>query len=282
MRLQNQSNTAKTKNRNSFLSSNPVMRRLDSVDDYAEVQSATFGGITAKTIFFLLFSVVGIFLHLILAKSLATGETFDLNFKGFEVSLYMNETFALIGATILAIVFQLLAFFARGTTPVTGALYCVTQGYIISFLIFKVLRGYEYLGALALLITMLIVIVMAILYSTGVIRVTKKFKMVMMTLFITVIATSVVTFVASFIPFTQPLVASIRQNFVFSVIVGVIFIIIAALFLICDFATIDHVVNDKLPKKYEWHAAFGLSFTVLWIYLKVLDLIITIAGNKKN
>lgn len=282
MRLQNQSNTAKTKNRNSFLSSNPVMRRLDSVDDYAEVQSATFGGITAKTIFFLLFSVVGIFLHLILAKSLATGETFDLNFKGFEVSLYMNETFALIGATILAIVFQLLAFFARGTTPVTGALYCVTQGYIISFLIFKVLRGYEYLGALALLITMLIVIVMAILYSTGVIRVTKKFKMVMMTLFITVIATSVVTFVASFIPFTQPLVASIRQNFVFSVIVGVIFIIIAALFLICDFATIDHVVNDKLPKKYEWQAAFGLSFTVLWLYLKVLDLIITIAGNKKN
>ena len=282
MRLQSQSNTAKTKNRNSFLSSNPVMRRLDSVDDYAEVQSATFGGITAKTIFFLLFSVVGIFLHLILAKSLATGETFDLNFKGFEVSLYMNETFVLIGATILAIVFQLLAFFARGTTPVTGALYCVTQGYIISFLIFKVLRGYEYLGALALLITMLIVIVMAILYSTGVIRVTKKFKMVMMTLFITVIATSVVTFVASFIPFTQPLVASIRQNFVFSVIVGVIFIIIAALFLICDFATIDHVVNDKLPKKYEWQAAFGLSFTVLWIYLKVLDLIITIAGNKKN
>ena len=242
MRLQNQSNATKTKNRNSFLSSNPVMRRLDSVDDYAEVQSATFGGITAKTIFFLLFSVVGIFLHLILAKSLATGEAFDLNFKGFEVSLYMNETFALIGATILAIVFQLLAFFARGTTPVTGALYCVTQGYIISFLIFKVLKGYEYLGALALLITMLIVIVMAILYSTGVIRVTKKFKMVMMTLFITVIATSVVTFVASFIPFTQPLVAALRQNFVFSVIVGVIFIIIAALFLICDFATIDHVV----------------------------------------
>ena len=282
MRLQNQSNATKTKNRNSFLSSNPVMRRLDSVDDYAEVQSATFGGITAKTIFFLLFSVVGIFLHLILAKSLATGEAFDLNFKGFEVSLYMNETFALIGATILAIVFQLLAFFARGTTPVTGALYCVTQGYIISFLIFKVLRGYEYLGALALLITMLIVIVMAILYSTGVIRVTKKFKMVMMTLFITVIATSVLTFVASFIPFTQPLVAALRQNFVFSVIVGVIFIIIAALFLICDFATIDHVVNDKLPKKYEWHAAFGLSFTVLWLYLKVLDLIITIAGNKKN
>ena len=41
-------------------------------------------------------------------------------------------------------------------------------------------------------------------------------------------------------------------------------------------------VNDKLPKKYEWMAAFALSFTVIWLYLKVLDLIMTIAGNNKK
>ena len=230
----------------------------------------------------MLFSVVGIFLQLILAKTLAGGQLVNFNIKGFEVSLYMYEIFALLGATILAIIFQLLAFFARGTTPVTGALYCVTQGYFISFLVFKVLRGFEYLGALALLITMLIVVVMAVLYSTGIIRVTKKFRMVMLTLFITVIAVSLFTFIGSFIPFTQPMIAALRQNFVLSIVFGVIFIIIAALFLICDFNTIDHVVNDRLPKKYEWQAAFGLSFTVLWLYLKVLDLIITIAGHNKN
>ena len=270
------------KRKNSLLASNPVMRRLDNVNEYAEVQSATYGGITAKTIFFLLFSVFGIFLQLILAKTLAGGELVHLNIKGFGVELYMYEIFALVGATILAIVFQLLAFFARGTTPVTGALYCITQGYIISFLIFKVLKGFEFLGALALLITMLIVIVMAVLYTTGIIRVTKKFKMVMLTLFITMITTSLFTFIGSFIPFTQPLVAALRENIVFAIIFGVIFIIIAALFLICDFSTIDHVVNDKLPKKYEWQAAFGLSFTILWLYLKVLDLIMTIAGNSKK
>ena len=104
----------------------------------------------------------------------------------------------------------------------------------------------------------------------------------MLTLFITVIAVSLFTFIGSFIPFTQPMIAALRQNFVLSIVFGVIFIIIAALFLICDFNTIDHVVNDRLPKKYEWQAAFGLSFTVLWLYLKVLDLIITIAGHNKN
>ena len=258
------------------------MRRLDKVNEYADDNAATFGGITGKTIYFLLFSVVGIFLQLILAKTLAGGQLVNFNIKGFEVSLYMYEIFALLGATILAIIFQLLAFFARGTTPVTGALYCVTQGYFISFLVFKVLRGFEYLGALALLITMLIVVVMAVLYSTGIIRVTKKFRMVMLTLFITVIAVSLFTFIGSFIPFTQPMIAALRQNFVLSIVFGVIFIIIAALFLICDFNTIDHVVNDRLPKKYEWQAAFGLSFTVLWLYLNVLDQIITIAGHNKN
>ena len=275
-------NNGSTKKKSSLLASNPVMRRLDKVNEYADDNAATFGGITGKTIYFLLFSVVGIFLQLILAKTLAGGQLVNFNIKGFEVSLYMDEIFALLGATILAIIFQLLAFFARGTTPVTGALYCVTQGYFISFLVFKVLRGFEYLGALALLITMLIVVVMAVLYSTGIIRVTKKFRMVMLTLFITVIAVSLFTFIGSFIPFTQPMIAALRQNFVLSIVFGVIFIIIAALFLICDFNTIDHVVNDRLPKKYEWQAAFGLSFTVLWLYLKVLDLIITIAGHNKN
>ena len=275
-------NNEGAKKKSTLLASNPVMRRLDKVDEYTDDNAATFGGITGKTIFFLLFSVVGIFLQLILGKYLAGGQLFNLNIKGFEVSLYMYEIFALLGATLLAIVFQLLAFFARGTTPVTGALYCVTQGYIISFLVFKVLRGFEYLGALALLITMLIVVVMAVLYSTGIIRVTKKFKMVILTLFITVIAVSLFTFIGSLIPFTQPMVAALRQNFVLSIVFGVIFIIIAALFLICDFNTIDHVVNDRLPKKYEWQAAFGLSFTVLWLYLKVLDLIITIAGHNKS
>lgn len=275
-------NNGSTKKKSSLLASNPVMRRLDKVNEYTDDNAATFGGITGKTIYFLLFSVVGIFLQLILAKTLAGGQLVNFNIKGFEVSLYMYEIFALLGATILAIIFQLLAFFARGTTPVTGALYCVTQGYFISFLVFKVLRGFEYLGALALLITMLIVVVMAVLYSTGIIRVTKKFRMVMLTLFITVIAVSLFTFIGSFIPFTQPMIAALRQNFVLSIVFGVIFIIIAALFLICDFNTIDHVVNDRLPKKYEWQAAFGLSFTVLWLYLKVLDLIITIAGHNKN
>ena len=258
------------------------MRRLDKISDYSPSNSATYGGITAKTTYFILFTVVGIIVHLIMAEKLAAGDPVNINYKGFEIQMYSNEVIALGASVVLAIVFQLLAFFVKVTIPVTGALYCVTQGYFISFLVFKVLKGYEYLGALALVITLVIIMVMAILYCTGIVRVTKKFKMVMTTLFITVVSTTLISVVGYFIPLTRPLVTALSQNILFSIGASVVFIIIAALFLICDFDTIDHVVSDKLPKKYEWQAAFGLAFTVIWIYLKVLDIILTIAGNKKD
>ena len=281
-RLSNQGGGSAAKTKSSFLRSNPIMRRLDNVTEVDETNSATYKGIALKTAFFLLFCVAGILLQLALVNTLSAGNIIEFSVRGFDVSMYSYELYALIGSVILAIVFQLLAFFAKATTPVTGALYCVTQGYMISFLIFKVLRGYEYLGALALAITLTIVLVMSILYATGAIRVTKKFKMVMLTLFVTSIASSILVFIGSLIPATRELVAAITGNIVFSLVSGVIFIIIAALFLICDFDTIDHVVSDKLPKKYEWAAAFGLAFTVLWLYLKVLDIIMTIAGNKRD
>ena len=137
----------------------------------------------------------------------------------------------------------------------------------------------EYIGVLALAITLLIILVMAILFTTGVVRVTKKFRMVMLTLFISVIAISLITLIASFIPFTRGIVSAIMGNFWVSVGISVIYIVIAALFLISDFAVIQSAVENQLPKKYEWQAAFGLAFTVLWIYLKVLQLLITIFGR---
>ena len=280
----NNSNPNKQKTKRSFLSSNPVMRRIDKVEERSETNACTYGGIAGKTAVFLLFSIAGIVLQRVLQPMLSTGDPYSVTIKNFETIVYIPEAIAIGAAVILAIVFQLLAFFARSTTPVTGALYCVTQGYFISFLLFKVLEPYglSYLGMLALAITMIIILVMAILYATGVIRVTKKFRMIMFTLIITSVGISLLMLIMSFIPFTQPIVAAVAGNLWLSIGVSALFIIIAALFLICDFDSIDRAVNEKLPKKYEWQAAFGLSFTVLWLYLKVLDIIMTIAGSKRS
>lgn len=268
----------------SLLSPNPVMRRLEKVGEYAETDSAAYGGIAVKTAFFLLMTIVGIAVHLLLMDTLAVGRILPLVISRFETTLYSTETIVFGVVVLLGVVFNLGTRVAKGMTPVFGSLYCITQGYMISFLIFRVLKDYEYIGALALAVTLLIVLIMSILYTTGVIRVTKKFRMVLMTLMIGMVTISLLTLIASFIPLTQPIVAAVQKNLGLSILFSVVFIIIAALFLVSDFDMIDRAVNNHYPKKYEWTAAFGLAFTVIWLYLKVLDLLMKILGGqqKKN
>lgn len=276
---------AKTATRGSFFRSNPVMNRLSKVSDIATSdKTVAYSGVLFKTAFFLLFTVAGIILNRVLNNILFAGleKSVHLDIKGFNVNVAPMQLYVVAGVAILGIVTQLIAAFGPGTIPVTGTIYSVTQGYFISFMVFTVLDGYEWIGMLALAITIAIVLVMAILYTTGAIRATKKFRTVMLTLFGTMILISIVTFLGSLIPFTRPFVASIMGNFWISLGITALSIIIASLFLISDFAMIQQVVENRMPKKYEWMAAFGLVFTVLWIYVKVLDILIQLIGNSKK
>ena len=45
---------------------------------------------------------------------------------------------------------------------------------------------------------------------------------------------------------------------------------------------IDDCVKQHYPKEFEWSAAFGLVFTVIWIYLKILDLLMRLSNNKNK
>ncbi len=280
--LRNQNATTE---RRSFFRSNPVMNRLSKVNEVAtDERAAGYGRIMIKTAYFLLVTIAGILAYLLMDSTLFANQpqTLRFSYKGFEATTSPMQIGFFAGAAILAIIAQLIAAFVRISVPVTGTIYSLCQGYVISFLVFTLIKGYEYLGLLALAITVVIVLVMSILYTTGVIRATKKFRTVILTLFIGMIGISILTFIASLIPLTRPYVTQIMGNFWFSLILTVLSIIIASLFLISDFAMIESVVENRMPAKYEWSAAFGLAFTVLWIYVKVLDLLIQIVGNNKN
>ncbi len=279
-------NTVQNKKQNkSFFRSNPVMNRLNKVNDFATSEKAAgYGRITVKTAYFLLVTLGGMMLYLVLNNTFfaAQAQTLHMNYRGFEVSTSVIQVAFAAGAGILAIITQLVAAFARSTIPVSGTIYSLCQGFILSFTIFTLIKGYEYLGLLALGITIIVVLSMAILYSTGAIRVTNKFRMVIFTLFMSMVGISLLSFVGFLIPLTRPFVSMIMGNFWVSIGLTILSIIIACLFLISDFATIDNVVENKMPAKYEWMAAFGLAFTIIWIYVKILDLLIQIVGNSKK
>lgn len=50
-------------------------------------------------------------------------------------------------------------------------------------------------------------------------------------------------------------------------------IFMGALMLISDFDFVDNGVRNALPAQWEWTAAYGLVFAIIWIYLELLRLI---------
>ena len=279
-------NTHTAQPHKTFFRSNPIMNRLNKVDATAaeDGKSAGYGRITAKTAFFLLATVGGMMLYLVLNATIFAGmeKTIELNYRGFHTVIAVAPIIWAAVVTVVAIIAQIVAAFGPGTIPVSGTIYSACQGFLIAFIVFSLIPGYEYLGLLALLITVVVVFCMAMLYAKGVIRVTKKFVMVLLTMVAAMVGISLLTLIFSFIPLTRPFVMQILGNFWVSIGLTILSLIIACLFLISDFATIDYVVENKMSAKYEWMAAFGLAFTILWVYVKILDLLIKIVGKGKK
>ena len=91
-----------------------------------------------------------------------------------------------------------------------------------------------------------------------------------------------VILICSFIPGVNVFVAAILNNLVVSVFLSIVSIIISTMFLISEFAVMDDVVTNHYPAKFEWNVAFGLAFAILWIYVKILEIIMRIAGSRRG
>ena len=271
-------------NKRTFLRSNPILHHLSKITERTETDAASYAGIAAKTSYFLLVTMIGMVAQL-LVKSMFASEpiwqTFTV-YETFTLSLSKKETIAVGAVLVVGLICELVAVFGRKTIPVTGTVYSASQGYVISFLVFKVLVGYEYLGLEALLLTVAVVAAMSWLYSTGIIKEDKKFRTVLLSLIIGSIGVGMLGFLGSLIPTIRPYVLAMMENSVLSITLDVIGLLIAALFLISDFSMIESCVQQGYPKEYEWAAAFGLVFTVIWIYLKILDLLMQFVGKKDD
>jgi uncharacterized YccA/Bax inhibitor family protein len=56
-------------------------------------------------------------------------------------------------------------------------------------------------------------------------------------------------------------------------------IVVGAFMLMSDFNFVDTGVRNGLPKIYEWTAAYGLVFAVIWIYVEMLRLLSYLRGR---
>ena len=262
-----------------LLNSNPIIRKLSKVEETDAENSCTYSGIQTKLIYFMVMIFVGILLNALMAGKWG-GETYVLKEQGIVFTTH--EAIAVVIAALTLIVSPILATLIRITIPVTGALFCASTGFVVAWAGTAFGKEYAQTIWLALILTAIVVMVMGFLYWTGKVQITKKLRTMLMVLILSSIGGSLVTGILALIPATRGFVSGLAENATLNIAASVIMVVVAALFLLVDFDEIKRSVDEDLPKKYEWSAAFGLAFGVIWLFFKILELLGKAKGNKSK
>lgn len=272
---------------------NPVIGKMQKHFVQAEPgeKTATYGGVAIKTAYMLLLTVVGVALYFVLHSVLVTGVhafqvgTIHVHESLFDVTTNTAESAVLILAGFLVLIMPMFAWGIRPLIPVVGTLYGLAQGILIGFTTNCLGVDYKWIALLAMVLTLALVSVMLFLYAKRIVKVNKKFKAVIAILFFTAAFGGVIIFVLRLIPGLSSIMdglQTIMQDPVIGLVSGVLFIIIGALFLLADFDSIEHCVENRMAKKYEWMAAWGLAYTVIYLYLKIFNLIMKLTSKTES
>ncbi|MEU0569663.1 Bax inhibitor-1/YccA family protein [Nonomuraea sp. NPDC005983] len=184
------------------------------------------------------------------------------------VSWYLKVpgTFA-VGAALVALVLGLVASFKQSTNPALILAYAAFEGVFLGV----VSRTFDYVfnGVVlqAVLGTALAFGAVLAVYALRVVRVTPKLvRYVVAAGFAALGLVLVNLIVGIFVDGGLGLRTDSPIGWIFSVAM----ILIGCFFLLLDFDAIEQGVRQGAPEKFAWQCAFGLTLSLVWIYLEVL------------
>ena len=121
----------------------------------------------------------------------------------------------------------------------------------------------------ALLATVATFAGMLVLYATGVIKASPRFRKIVIGATLGIALFYLLSIVLSLFGVEM---AFVWDGSPLGILISLAIIVVAALNLVLDFDFIDRGVEAGFPKNMEWMAAFGLMVTIVWLYLEFLRL----------
>ena len=119
--------------------------------------------------------------------------------------------------------------------------------------------------------TLAVFAVMLVLYRTQIIKVTDRFRRIVIFATLGIMVFYGVSFVITL--FGGERRVHQRRRRLFGIGFSVFVCVLAAMNLALDFDFIERGAKAGLAKDYEWFAAFGLLVTIVWLYLEILRLL---------
>lgn len=191
------------------------------------------------------------------------GWTVSANNPGLGAALWIVSIVATLGLGIAIVVKKTIS------VPLIVT-YAILEGLLVGSVSQFFNDAYPGVVVQAVLATLAVFAGMLLLYKTGIIKVTDKFRRIMTMAIAGYFIFAVVNLVYSLVTHTT---FGIGGNGGLGIIISVFATGLAAFSLNLNFDAIDRCIASGAPQKYSWLLAHGLIVTLVWLYLEMLRLL---------
>ena len=184
----------------------------------------------------------------------------------------------IIGAAVVGLVLGLVISFSKTPKPGLILAYAAIEGVFVGGMSWIYSTAF-YPGIVpqAILGTLIAFSAMLIAYRSGLIRATGRFRKILMIAAIGYLMVGLVNIVAVLVFGTGSV---FFDSGLLGVVLSLVGVTLASLFLVLDFDFIERGIANGLPAQYAWTAAFGLTVTLVWLYLEMLRLLAVLRGSE--
>ncbi|MFJ7149676.1 Bax inhibitor-1/YccA family protein [Streptomyces sp. NPDC100445] len=182
-----------------------------------------------------------------------------------------------VGSALVAFVLAMVQSFKRTPSPALILGYAAFEGVFLGVL--SEMYNSRWSGApfQAVLGTMAVSAATLLVYKAGWIRVTARYARIGIAIAIAFMVVMAVNLLL--VAFGVAADGGLRSFGPLGAIVGVIAILLGAFFLTLDFKQIEDGIAYGAPREESWLAAFGLTMTLVWIYVEMLRLVAIFSSN---
>ncbi|HEY3693606.1 MAG TPA: Bax inhibitor-1/YccA family protein [Pseudonocardiaceae bacterium] len=193
------------------------------------------------------------------------------------VATYLSGLWGLaLPAALIGFVLAMVVIFKKLVSPPLILAYAAVEGVFlggISGVIGQYVQrvtGSNSIVLEAITGTVLVFVGMLVVYKTGAVRVTPRFTKWITGALIGVVGLMIVNLIANFF---IPGGLHLRDGGPLAILFSLVVIGIAAFSLLLDFDAADQAIRAGAPERTAWYIAFGLTVTLVWLYLEILQLL---------
>ena len=187
--------------------------------------------------------------------------------------IYPMVMIGALGGFVVAMVTS----FKKEWSPVTSPVYAVLEGLFIGGISLVMEQRFPGLVLQAVMLTFGVMFALLAAYQSRIIRPSQTFKSVIVGATFGIVVVYLISMVMQL--FFHTGIPLINGNGPMGIAFSLVVVGIAALNLVLDFDFIENGVAAGAPKWMEWYAAFGLTVTLVWLYIEILRLLSKMRRN---